>query len=501
MFRDARNVPPGSDLEADVCIVGAGAAGITLARELDGSGLRVLLLESGRRGPDRKTQALYLGPSLGLPYAPLASARLRLFGGTTGHWAGYCRTLDEVDFEPRPWIPHSGWPIRRRDLDGYYERAHAICELGPPEYDGAYWSRRLGAPPLPTDGSVFYNSVTHRSPPTRFGTRYAEDIERSRDVTAVLGANVSEIELAENGKRVTRLAVKTLEGGGFGCRARRCVLACGGIENARLLLASNRVQPRGVGNQHDLVGRFFMDHLKLGAGVAICSRPVATTPSYYMKWRGGGGVSVHGVLRLSARVQAEERIGGLVAFLSASAPKEDFETLSPDEFPSRLWGVVDGAVDRWLGYRHAIYLRTVTEQVPNPESRVVLSRERDALDQPRAALDWRYGEQDERTIRAGLARIGAELGRTELGRLRLALPGDEREWSERLRWGRHHIGTTRMSDDPRRGVVDANGRVWGVSNLYVAGSSVFPTGGCAGPTLTIVALAARLADHLKEVAA
>jgi choline dehydrogenase-like flavoprotein len=144
-------------------------------------------------------------------------------------------------------------------------------------------------------------------------------------------------------------------------------------------------------------------------------------------------------------------------------------------------------------------VKNVAEQAPNPDSRVVLSRERDALDCPRVALCWRTSPLDKRTAHRAREIFGEELWRAGAGRLQSSLEGEGKPWPARLRGARHHMGTTRMHSDPRRGVVDANCRVHGIANLYVAGSSVFPTSGAANPTLTIVALALRLAGHVNQV--
>ena len=145
MHIDARTLENGSVIEGDLCIVGAGAAGISMAMDWIGASQRVLLLEAGGFDYDARMQELYRGEIVGLPYFPLQSARLHYFGGTTGHWAGFCSTYDASDFEHRDWVPHSGWPIKRAELDPYYARAHRVLELGPYDYDVASWQRRMSS--------------------------------------------------------------------------------------------------------------------------------------------------------------------------------------------------------------------------------------------------------------------------------------------------------------------------------------------------------------------
>src|SRR5262252_3915922 len=192
---DARTLPDGSLLEGDVCIVGAGAAGISLALEWAASSRTVLLLEGGGFQYEPAMQELYRGAIVGLPYYPLQAARLHQFGGTTGHWAGFCSTLDPIDFEQREWVSHSGWPLPRRELDPFYARAQSLLELGPDEYAAADWQRRDPTMvPLPVDPRVMWTKMWQFSPPTRFGTRYRSAIVDAPNIHLYAHANVCEVE-------------------------------------------------------------------------------------------------------------------------------------------------------------------------------------------------------------------------------------------------------------------------------------------------------------------
>jgi choline dehydrogenase-like flavoprotein len=527
MFVDARSLPADTRLEADVCIVGAGAAGITLARALAGRGREVLLVESGGLVPDLETQSLYAGESVGQPYFPLEACRLRFFGGTTNHWAGYARPLDRFDFEERPWIPESGWPFDADELAPYYAAAVPVLELAPGRYDAAFWSQASGLPTLPLAPEVFESRVFLRSPPTRFGTAYRADLERAASLRVLLHANAVGIETEEDGAFVGALAIATLTGLRLRVRARHVVLAAGGIENARLLLASRPSgHPRGVGNAHDLVGRFFMEHPHLISAFFLPADP-GEEAAFYRTQRTEEG-RFEGTLNLHEGVLRRERLGA-VSITLVPAPRRDardleaetapgmaslrylLRTLRRRELPEDLgrhvgrvlrdldrvaraaWGrrLEDGAP----GTMHKVFFRA--EQVPNPESRVTLAEARDALGMPRTRLAWRLTELDLRTLRRGHELLAREVGRAGLGRLFVPPDDPDRSWTRDLFGGNHHMGTTRMHPDPRRGVVDAHGRVHGVTNLWVAGSSVFPTSGYANPTLTIVALALRLADRLQ----
>jgi choline dehydrogenase-like flavoprotein len=510
MHIDARTLEDGALLEGDLCIVGAGAAGITLALEWAGEKDRVLLLEGGGFDFDPGMQDLYRGEIVGLPYFPLQAARLHYFGGTTGHWAGFCSTLDPLDLEVRDWVPHSGWPITRAELDPFYARAHRVLELGPYEYDPEAWHRRdPGLAPFPLDPTVARTKMWQFSPPTRMGTRYRAAIVAAPNVHLYTHANVCEIEADEGLRAVEGLRVRTLDGRELRVRARRFVLACSTLQNARLLLASNRRAPGGLGNGHDLVGRFFMEHLEMPSGYLVTlGSPPPSTRMYAYEF---GRTRARGELGLSARAQREHRVLNATVSLEPGpldAPGQStFQWATPDVVAGMrarpAAGVDPTPADTTPAPAAAprtFHLLTRQEQAPNPDSRVTLSREHDALGVPRARLDWRLTELDRRSFQAFYEALGREIGRAGVGRLRMepwAMQAADAPWPPSLGGGWHHMGTTRMHPDPRQGVVDAHCRVHGLANLYIAGAAVYPTAGCANPTLTLVALALRLADHLK----
>jgi len=517
MIDDARSLPQESLIETDLAIIGAGAAGITLARELAGSNLNICLLESGGLDFEQDIQDLYAGENGGRWYFPLDNCRLRYFGGSTNHWGGWCRPLTPIDFEARDWIPHSGWPITRADLDPYYQRAQVLTETGPFRYDATeFWEKTLDTKMVPFSRGLITTTFFQYSPPTRFGTRYREGIERASNVHTLLHATVTEIETGESGSTVTGLRVATLEGPSFRVRARRYVLATGAIENARLLLLSNRTQPAGVGNDHDLVGRYFMEHPHLpGVASLVMPRPEAFHAIYTQHLLLADNI-VHSALIPTDALLRRERlqhavftIGVMGVYnadnLAAPAPADeerarDIFELQRDLGPPRATDHPPAGYNDWppagtLGASCA--LGCACEQAPNPDSRVTLAEERDALGLRHARLDWRITETDKRSLNRIVHALAEEFGALGLGRLRPAL-SDDGVWPEEVLGGYHHMGTTRMAASPEHGVVNADCRVHGIDNLYIAGSSVFTTGGASNPTLTIVALALRLADHLRE---
>jgi choline dehydrogenase-like flavoprotein len=535
VFIDLRTLPDGKELRSDVCIIGAGPAGITLARELGDAGLGVCLLESGGFETDPETQALARGESIGSPYYPLEAARLRCFGGSGNHWAGTCGPLDPIDFAASSWVPNSGWPLTRADLDPYYRRAQQVCQLGPFEYDARAWDGP-GHHPLPLADDVVLSTISQHSP-VRFGETCRPDIEHAKNVYAYLYANVVEIEAVHGRPEIARLRVACLGGKRFTARARVYVLAAGGIENARLLLASNSVRPAGVGNEHDLVGRYFMEHPAVTGAVFL-----PADPNLLLQLYEGGvdrGVGRSAFLRLAPEIQHREHLLNARWWLEDSTEQEALRVFAPGvqaadrvqeeiragQVPSDLGADVQQMVADLEGiamytYRaffqpdrtaRAYFLYTQLAQAPNPASRVTLADDRDALDMPRVQLDWRLGDLERRTLHRGVEALGVEFGRAGLGRIGMVREQAPREasilrrgppggggWPPGLRGSWHHMGTTRMASDPTRGVVNADSRVHSAPNLFVAGSSVFPTSGYVNPTLTIIALALRLADHLKR---
>jgi choline dehydrogenase-like flavoprotein len=521
MIIDARTLPPGTVADAEVCIIGAGAAGITLAREFRQAPFRVVLLESGGMHFDGETQALYDGQSIGRPFPGLMSERLRFFGGTTNHWGGWCLPLDAIDFAPRADLPgHIGWPFDRSHLDPWYRRAQEVCRLGPDDYRPADWGIAPAEIPPPFAGPDFVCKLLQVSA-VRFGPVYAAELRQAPRVAVYLHANVVDLDGGDSDPQIRRLAVKTLAGTEFAVRARLCILATGGIENARLLLASGRPDGTGLGNAHDLVGRFFMTHLVYGGGIIVPADPRRDFAFHTAgEFAGFGGKhSFVPFIGLSPASMQRRKLPNIwlhwaYQFASIGRSVEALKRLIDGEGPGgsalsdlsavvgHLEGVADYAVRKALFGQgipiDALHLQCASEQLPNPKSRIMLGAPRDRLGMRETVVDWRPTEVDKAHAVATVALLGREIGRAGFGRLRSPLV-EHNAWPEDFYANEHHMGTTRMHDDPTQGVVDRDCRVHGTANLYVAGSSVFPTGGANNPTLTIVALALRLADHVKRV--
>jgi choline dehydrogenase-like flavoprotein len=533
MFIDARQVATGTVVEADIAIAGAGAAGMSLALELSGKGISVCLLESGGMEFAWAAQELYTGRNVGLPYFALDVCQVRYLGGSTNAWGGWCRPLDPLDFEPRAWVEESGWPFGISELEPFFPKAHDICQVPSDDYDPGRILGTLAHPraqALPFDPSRLETTMYRFSPPTRFGQTYREPLRRRDDIHCYLHANVLSIQTDSSARTVTRWAVGTLTGGRFEVAAKHYVLAAGGIENARLLLLSDKVAANGLGNDRDLVGRYFMEHPHTKRQLVVPSRRLAT--GIYGEMFHGRGIM--GRMSLPPALQQEERVLNYSANLHAVYVGQDSEgwlalrkailSLSRsrrcDPFirlpPYGTKGLSARQVMAMLRqfdkitiaglmrvfqpnrFISGFVLESKPEQAPNRDSRVTLDGAADAFGLRRVKLDWRMLPIDRYTAVRGEEIVDAEMRRLGVGNLAPLAAAEVEDWPESLEGGWHQLGTTRMHREAAHGVVDPNSRVHGMSNLFITGGSVFPTGGAAPPTLTIVALALRLANHLKR---
>ncbi len=555
MITDARELSEGTKLRCDLCIIGGGPAGVTLAHALRDSGLEVILLESGGIEFDAALEDLNKGEVVDpLGHGPLEDYRRRRLGGGTTAWGGRCVPYDPIDFEKRPFVPDSGWPLIKPDLDPYYERAHDYLDLGAYSYDPrqVLTSPDREQPMIPglASDEVSTDSLYLFSPPTNFGLKYREALASAANVRVYLFANVSELLVDPTGARVASVAVATPSRRALAVEAKRFILAAGGLDVTRLLLASDRVRPGGLGNDHDLVGRYYMCHAVHHVEIELHQKGTVWD---YERSRDGAWCQrtiflpedkqrQHGVLNHRARIEhpdiADPSHGSgvlsatylaksvLMSQLAKRYLSDRVNVVSRGVLgrppgglsPSRLYlqhgkNVVLGLGDvarvgrRWLFDRilserklpslvmeseaNTYTLRIDAEQAPNPSSRVTLADDRDAFGQRRLRVDWRVTDLDARSLGEIARRLGGAIAASGAGRVR-SIP----ELAPQATGG-HHIGTTRMATDPAHGVVDANCKVHGVGNLYVASSSVFPTSSYANPTLTIVAMALRLADHLR----
>lgn len=521
----------GTEIRADVAIVGSGPAGISLALRLaQRPSIGVVLLESGGLTFEPANQELARGSTVGQPYYPLHETRIRMLGGSSQSWGGICTPLDATAMEVRPWVPGDGWPFPGNTLDPFLGDALAMCGVSPEDQRSgqAEYEARLRAWPMPAEALA--PTLLHFSRPIRFGSAYRRTLAAAANIRVHLHAPVTQIAVMDGGRAIDHLTVSPPGGGKITVKARAYVLAAGGVENARLLLASNRVHRAGIGNGHDCVGRYFMEHPRAATRYRIRA---GDTPLGRLV--GGGAAGTLRFLRVSLTpelVRREELLAWHAnlqfGYLGQVAPTWNavrrlaialrtpwrespyFQDGGGGETRVRVADVAtalrrpDRAALSTLGalagpprLRRYLELTAATEQVPDPDNRVELANERDALGVPRVRIHWRVGDAEERTYRRGLELALRALEAVEPGISRAGL-GATDPWPDAIVGNWHHLGATRMSASPRNGVVDGDARIHEVENLFVAGSSVFPVSASTAPTVAIVQLALRLADHLAD---
>lgn len=516
---------------ADICVVGAGIAGIGLVRRLMGHGKRIVLLESGGIDYEPEIAALNSGLNQGLAYYDLENARLRFFGGTAAIWGGRCAELDDIDFEPREWVRYSGWPFAKGTLLQHYAEARRLLALNQPAPAEHLWRQFGVEPPQFGEGVLSTDFWQFDDAWDRFGFAQNRDLVNHPDVLVYLHASVVGVHLNSSCSAVESVEVASLNGRRSHLNAQMFVLAAGGIENPRILLASRSRQGNGVGNAYDVVGRYFMEHPHARGG-RLQVRNLWEALKTFRSSHWFGGARYAACLRPDDRLQREKRILNssftprvrLHTGATRDAAGRLYQSLKEQTAPTRnartAWHAAR-SVGRWIKrindplspwlqvklHRKGLYLSVRAEQAPNPNSRVRLVEEADQLGMPRVALDWQMSEIDKHTVTVLVSELDVQMRKARLGCVEPA------SWLSRpdVLWehdglislhaigGYHHMGTTRMATDPRFGVVDAHCRVHGVANLFIAGSSVFATSGWANPTLTTLALSLRLADHLLSV--
>ena len=553
MIQDSKEVVRDAVVRADFCVVGGGPAGITLAMELAKTGKSVVLLESGDLRPSAEAQALNVGEVADETlHSPADKYRQRCLGGSTAIWGGRCVPFDPIDFDARRWMDHSGWPIGYEDVHRYYAAANALCEAGEYEYDARLAVPRGMRPLLRgfTPRHFDMNGIERFSCPINFGERYQTRLREAANIRVLLRATVTRLIASRDGSRIVGIDVRGGQDGEFSVTAGQFVLAAGGIETPRLLLTSDDVHSRGIGNANDMVGRFYMSHVAGTIGSLQVNGPKDAV------WHGydvaADGTYCRRRIALRPDVQAELGLSNVVFRLHhprIADPRHRTGPLSAIflaqnfisyEYAKRLVSDTPPTATTWLRHgmnaladpfstisflSHWLRDRTLAErkypsiiirprtnlfsldfhaeQAPNRDSRVGLGNAIDRFGKRQVRVDWRYSRQDVDTVAKSFDLLRADLTEQDIGQLTLA-PGESDIETVVRRdgaYGGHHIGTARMAASAASGVADREGKVFGVNNLYIAGSALFPTSSQANPTLTIVAMTLRLADHLREMAA
>lgn len=510
--------------DADVCIIGSGPAGLAIARELADTPCRVLMIESGGTEPSLVTQDLDVVENIGAArVVDQTLVRARGFGGTSNIWNGRCGPLDAGDLEAREWVPLSGWPLTHAELAPYFARAAGQIGLCAVDYDAALEARQPYAAPAALSGSdtlrTYLWQFSVDDTDSSVATRCARSVQQRNpaNLDVLLHATVTELVPDASGGRIAWIELRSLSGKQAKVRAHVVVLCAGGIETPRLLLASRRVVPSGVANQHGLVGRHLMDHARCSLGELRLPEAGRLRPAFSLQSIEADGRQRYFLrgLALSTECQRRERILGCAGWVhELEAADDPWSALKRLRQRDRtLRDLVAVVRQPWLAAQQlrrkllqrqpvlrklaGLELMCDVEQDPDPTSRITLSEATDELGMPRARIDWHITDLQKQTIlrfAEHAARAFADLGQ------QLSLAQHIRDGQidvAQLRDVAHPSGTTRMADSPLRGVVDASGQAHGVERLYIAGTSVFPTQGHVNPTLTLVALAIRVADQIK----
>lgn len=470
----------------DVCLCGAGPAGITTARVLAKQGKKVAIFEGGGLEFSDLAQDPYKGASIGLQYWDgVYTARLRFFGGTSNHWSGRCAIFDKVDFEQRSYFGLPGWPITRDEFFQHFNAACSVLDISTEAFQPSQAEK--------WKGEKFRFSESTLSPPTRFGQKYFQELKESSKIDVYINANLTNINLNSEFNEVTSFEIQNYNNQKHEFSAKHYVIALGAIENARLLLNCNKQISNGIGNQNGMVGRCFMEHFNVAIGRFVADdSPI---------WKDG---VVH--LNPSENMIRELQIGNAVLAFERHAEPISYGRLK--KFKQALREEVCKFESATSLTRNVFdfncpgdgVITSMIEQTPNVNSRVLLGTEKDMFGMRRIKLDWQASENDYKTIRT----LGLEVAKDMAlhGSARVQLKDFILDNSKKVvgfDGHAHQMGTTRMSDDPKFGVVNKDLRIHGLKNIFVAGSSVFPTGGGCNPTLSLVMLSVRLGQHLSKV--
>ena len=530
MIVSKSNLVHNQKLSADICIIGGGPAAISMALNFSATKYQVILVTGGDWAQTPVNRDLYKGiikPAGS--HEPLEDSRRRQFGGGSAVWAGRCVPFDNIDFRPRSWVPESGWPVSYQEMLPYFKKACELCKIGDCNFDTHSVFPHKQQEIIPgVDSADFVSSRLERySTPVHFAKTYKTELEASTNIQVLLDAHALNLSMLNEDSSITNLEIATGQVRAT-IAAEYFVLAAGGIENARLLLASsNKSFPAGLGNQHDNVGRYYMTHItgtyaKLNPynrekimfdfekdkdGIfcrrrwwipedAQEKRKVLNTIFYlsYAKSFTENSNPIFSVVYKAAKFLVSAT--GVREVLRRAVQKSDQpSTLLKEIYRLGLPSLLPSKKSKYWG------LFFQAEQVPNRESRITLSdTQKDALGMPRVEVNINFKEIDTESLVEAHNLFVKSYRESGAGEIIYTEAGFRHYLKHKLtnfNSYAHHMGTTRMSDDPKTGVVDRNAKVFDIENLFIAGSSTFSTGSHANPTITVVAQALRLADHLK----
>lgn len=517
MFIQASDIRE-DEAQFDICIVGAGPTGIALAESLRTSNLRVALLESGTHTPSNEANELNEGEVGGLRFAGLTEGRARAFGGAGHLWAGQCLELQSIDFEARDWVPHSGWPIEKKSLSNWYRKAEELLKVIGEKYDETNWKKQHLTNPL-AGSSDLVPLFTVMTGYRNVGRLFTKKFQQAKNITVILGAHALYLESEEvghvTGVRIAgdnRLTV---------VRAKNIVLCCGGIENARLLLLSKRSEAPAPGNTSGLVGKYFQDHPNAFVGEFVPSNLRLIQDHFGLLYR--GRTRYFPKFTLSEAIQRKYKVMNAAMHFEFAEPegsaidrarelvralrsKKNVKNVSirfAKHAAKDIPDFMNVAARRYIrglspaNPRARVQLQVHLEQAPNPHSQIVLSEELDRYGMQKAKVVWALSDIEKHTLDVAIKTASEELQKCSLGTLKPYPWLSSSDWPHNLYDAYHHAGTTRMSLEASDGVVNSDLRLHDTKNVFVCGGSVFTTSGFANPTLSMMALALRLGNHLR----
>src|SRR3990167_1409361 len=520
MILDLKEINETPLFQCDLCIIGSGAAGLALTSQMINTPFKVMLIERGGLDHEDETQALYEVEINGLSFPGATEGRFRVHGGSTTKWGGQALPFTPIDFEKRAWVSHSGWPITYDDLKPYYQRAYQFLMVDEMNVDSDLFEYLKTKPPAFDRSKIWYH-FSKWSPKPNIRENYLFSIKTSNDYSLLLHANVTNIILDKNQQFVCQLEVASLIGTRAMVKATYFVLCTGGIETARLLLSNHHQQSSGIGNDYDLVGRFFQDHPTATIGWLNTSNPKQAQRLFnvFHKCRLKYTVRCTASPEWQRNKQTLNMSTGIEFVQEHSSfqdLKEIYNAIGHRNFNRSLLNSLfhtlchpSGAISPILHYLFLgrnyspgakMRFGLMSEQEPNPDSCILLSNRKDVLGMPLAEIRWKLTELTRYSMQQFALMLRDEIKIANIGELKLEswLFNPSSSWTGNVIDQFHHMGTTRMHDSPRHGVVNRHCRVHGISNLFIGSSAVFPTSGHSNPTLTIIALCIRLADRLKQ---
>lgn len=512
MLDDLNNYKKSFVKKAQVAVIGSGPAGLTLARALSSQGLDVIIISSGNSGYDRRNQELYDGKIIdNIQSIPLSASRLRMFGGTSNHWTGHCGPFDDIDFYARDFLPNSGWPISSSELQKYYKEAQKILELGKYDYNELVFENS----PIFKNLGPFKKSILKQNP-FRFGPEWRDFFKKSKRVYVLENANLTKLVTNSNGTRISELIVKNLDGQSCKIICKQIVLACGGVENARILLNSN------LSERLPCIGRFYAFHPRVIGAELHLAKPISKNNNF--QWHQIDESTKKQFIRYSSEYQLSQKQPNYAMNLMNSYRKKSPEFQAALRLRNRLQGNSDkgdisddlltvisnfgGLISEYKAHRSfgeidTLNLMTYVDPIPNYSNKIMLNNDKDELGMKKCTVFWKPSEDDIDYTYEFNVKFAEMVGLNGIGRVKInPMLRDQSTYIKLVQnssGGGHQMGTTRISDSNDSGVVNHNLKVHGIDNLFCAGSSVFPTYSWVNPTMTIVALSIRLANHLSAI--